>query len=255
MRLVLREERRELILKYIHDNRVAASEELSHYFKVTNETIRQDLNALSEAGHIIRTFGGAMLREDYEPSLEQRAIINYEEKHKIARAALPFICRNDLIVMDAGSTVVELSRMIEKNSDIVVVTNSLEVLNRLAKVSGVTVIGTGGTLRSHSMSFQGRNAENALRSYNLKKAFITAEAIGLDEGIMDTNEPEASVKKCMIETAHEVTLLVDHSKFACMGHITVCPLEKIHRVITDAKTDKGIIQKLRQKGLEVIITE
>jgi len=252
---VLRDERRELILKYIHDNRVASSEELSQHFNVTNETIRQDLNYLNEKGHIIRTFGGAMLKDDYDPSLEQRTIINFEEKQKIAKKALEFIDRKDLIVMDAGSSVIEFARRIEEDSEVVIVTNSLEILNRLSKVKGITVIGAGGKLRTRSMSFQGTNAENTIASYNLQKAFISAEAIGLNEGIMDTNEAEASVKRCMIDVAREVTLLVDHSKFAKMAHITVCKLDKVHRIITDDKTDKEIIKKLKEKGIEVIVVD
>lgn len=250
---MLRDERRNLILKYIQENRIASSEELSQHFNVTNETIRQDLNYLNDKGYIIRTFGGAMLKDDYDRSLEQRTIINLEEKQKIAKKALEFINNKDLIVMDAGSTVIEVARRIEENSEVVIVTNSLEILNRLSKVKGITVIGVGGKLRSRSMSFQGKNAEDAIFSYNLQKAFVSAEAVGVKEGIMDTNESEANVKRCMIEVAREVTLLVDHTKFTKMAHITVCKLDKVHRVITDDKTDKEIIKKLKEKGIEVII--
>ena len=252
---MLREERRALILKYINDNRVATSEELSDYFKVTGETIRQDLNYLSEKNRILRTFGGAMIKDDYDPSLEQRTVINLEDKQKIARKALTFINDGDLIVMDAGSTLVEVARRIKENSDVVIITNSLEILNQLSKINGITAISTGGKLRNKSKSFQGKNAENAITSYNIQKAFISAEAVGLTEGIMDTNEAEASVKRSMIETAKEITILADHSKFLKMAHITVCPLDKIHRVITDAKTDINIINELKNQGIEVIIAD
>ena len=252
---MLREERRGLVLKYIQENHSATSEELSEHFCVTNETIRQDLNYLNDKKHIIRTFGGAILRDEYDPPLEQRTIINYEDKQKIAKEALKYINEKDLIVMDAGSTLIEVARRIEKNSETVIITNSLEILNRLCKVPGITVIGAGGKLRSRSMSFQGRNAEKTISSYNLQKAFISAEAVGLNEGIMDTNEAEASVKRCMIDVAREVTLLADHSKFDNMSHITVCPLDNIDRLITDSKTDIKIIEGLREKGIEVIVVE
>jgi DeoR family transcriptional regulator, glucitol operon repressor len=250
---LLRDERRGLVYKYIQDNHSATSEELSEHFNVTNETIRQDLNYLNEKKYVIRTFGGAILRDEYDPPLEQRTVINYEYKQKIAKEALKYINPKDLVVMDAGSTLIEVARSIEKNSEVVIVTNSLEILNQISKIQGITVIGAGGKLRSRSMSFQGGNAEKTIASYNLQKAFISAEAVGLNEGIMDTNEAEASVKRCMIDTAREVTLLADHSKFDNMAHITVCSLENIDRLITDAKTDTNIVEGLRQKGIEVIV--
>lgn len=250
-----RDERRELIVQYIQQKGTASSEELSEHFKVTGETIRQDLNHLSEKNLIIRTFGGAMSRDDYDRSLEQRTIINLAEKQKIAEKALEFVQDGDLIVMDAGSTLVEVARRIKENTEVVVVTNSLEILNQLVKKRGITVIGTGGKLRSKSMSFQGRHAENAINSYNLQNAFISAEAVGLLEGIMDTNEAEASVKRSMIDAARKVTLLADHSKFNKMAHITVCSLDKIDRVITDAKTAPDILEKMQQMGIEVIIAD
>lgn len=252
---MLREERRSQILKYIRDKRSVTSDELIKFFKVTGETIRQDINYLSDQQQIIRTFGGAMVREDSDKSLEQRAGINFELKMKIANEALKFIRPSDLIVMDAGSTLVEMARRIQTDSEVVVITNSLEIINQLSKVSGITVIGTGGKLRSKSMSFQGSNAENTLRSYNLNKAFISAEAVGLAEGIMDTNEAEASVKRCMIEASKEVTLLADHTKFSKMAHITVCSLDRVHRIITDDMTDQDIVDALRDKGIEVIVAE
>jgi DeoR/GlpR family transcriptional regulator of sugar metabolism len=252
---MLRDERRELVYKYIQANHSATSEELSEQFHVTNETIRQDLNYLNDKKYVIRTFGGAILRDEYDPPLEQRTITNFEDKQKIANEALKYINPKDLIVMDAGSTLIEVAKRIEKNSEVVIVTNSLEILNRLSKVQGINVIGAGGKLRTRSMSFQGKNAERTISSYNLQKAFISAEAVGLDEGIMDTNEAEASVKRCIIEVAREVTLLADHSKFENMAHITVCPLENIDRIITDAKTDTRIIEELRNRGIEVIVVE
>ncbi len=252
---MLREERRALILKYITQKKVASSEELSEQFAVTSETIRQDLSYLSNKNLIIRTFGGAMMKEDNDSSLEQRTVINLEEKQKIANRALEYIEHGDLIVMDAGSTLVEVAKRIEDNTEVVIVTNSLEILNQLSQKNGITVIGTGGKLRSKSKSFQGRNAINAIGSYNLQKAFISAEAVGLDVGIMDTNEAEASVKRSMIEAAKSVTVLADHSKFKKMAHITVCPLDKIDRVITDEKTEQGIIEELQRHGIEVIVAK
>jgi len=252
---MLPEARREQILEYIKSKKNATSEELSKRFGVTEETIRKDLNFLSEKGQVIRTFGGAMIKEDYDPSLAQRTISNIEEKRKIARTASAFINDRDSIVMDAGSTTIELAKYIREDSEVVVVTNSLEIMNILSKYQGVTVISSGGRLRSKSMSFQGQLAEYSIGNYNIQKAFISAKGIGFEEGIMDTNEVEASVKRKMIETAKEIILLADYSKFEKIAHVTVCPLDKVSTIITDSKAAPERIKKFRDRGIKVIVAE
>lgn len=248
-----RHSRREEILEYLKNNKTVSCDELCGRFDVTRETIRQDLNSLSEQGLVVRTFGGAMIAGEPFPSLEQRVALNMEEKHRIAKAALQYIRPNDLMVMDAGSTIVELAKIMGEGMNLVVLTNSLEILRILAQKSGVHAIGTGGSVFSHSMSFQGRNAENMISSYNLRKAFISAEALSFKEGIMDTNEGEACIKRAMIEAAGEVTLLIDHTKFTKMGHITVCPVTRINRIITGSGVDPETIEMFLGKGIEFVV--
>lgn len=250
---MLPEARREHILTYIKNIKNVTSEELSKKFNVTEETIRKDLNFLSEKGLVIRTFGGAMIKDDYDPSLAQRTVSNLEEKKAIAKTASFLIKDRECIVLDAGSTTIELARYIRESSEVFVLTNSLEVINILSKVQGVNVISTGGTLRNKSMSFQGKLTEHSIGSYNIQKAFISAKGLGIEEGVMDTNELEASVKRKMIETAKEVILLADYSKFSKIAHVTVCPIEKITRIITDNKADPEILKKYRSMGIEVIV--
>jgi DeoR/GlpR family transcriptional regulator of sugar metabolism len=93
----------------------------------------------------------------------------------------------------------------------VVVTNSLEIINIVSKIQGITVISTGGTLRTKSMSFQGQLTEYTIQKYNIHKAFISAKGVSLEEGVMDSNEFEAEIKRKMIDAAKEVILLADHT--------------------------------------------
>jgi|AGTN01.1.fsa_nt_gi Transcriptional regulators of sugar metabolism len=247
--------RREQILDYVKNRKNATSEELSKRFNVTEETIRKDLNYLSEKGTIIRTFGGAMVKDEYDPSLEQRTISNYEEKRLIAEAASLLIKERDTIILDAGSTTIELAKYIKEDSEVVVVTNSLEIINILSRIQGISVISTGGQLRPKSMSFQGQLAESSIGNYNIQKAFISAKAVGVNEGIMDTNEVEANVKRKMLERAKDITLLADYSKFSKIAHVTVCSIDRINRIITDKGTSPDRIKQFTDKGIEVIVAE
>ena len=245
-------ERRRRLLEIIQLNRTVLNEDLQREFNVTKETIRKDLNELSENGYIVRTFGGAILRDDYDPSIEQRTISNLEEKRQIAFAAYKYIRANDVIALDSGSTTLELANLISGEDELVVLTNSLKVINSVAKKSAITSIGTGGILRTRSLSFQGAIAESTVRNYNISKTFISAKALDPDRGVMDSNEEEAAIKRAMVENAQETTLLADHTKFTRMAHVTVCPVSLINRIITSTLTDSGILDRFREAGIDVV---
>ena len=248
-----KEMRRKQILEIMEGTKVVTSVGLSEHFRVTEETIRKDLNYLSEKGLIMRTFGGAALKEKGEQSLEQRSVCNYIQKQKIAIEAAKLICPRDLIVMDAGSTTSVLAQQIKSDSEVIVLTNSLEIMNILSKLDGITLISTGGTLGKKSVSFRGSTAEKTIHSYNLEKAFISCAAVDLQRGVMDTSEEEARVKKSMLEEAKEIYLLADSSKFNGIAHVTLCDWKKITAVITDNEIEAETLEEFRQAGLDVIV--
>lgn len=249
-----KETRRDKIFELIKNAKNVSCDELSSCFGVTEETIRKDLQYLSDKGMIIRTFGGAAIKEyGNERPLDQRIIQNYSEKQRIAVEASKLILPGDLIVMDAGSTIMLLAQNMKRDSNIVVVTNSLETTNILAKTEGITVICTGGMLRTKSMSFQGSHAENAIRSYNVQKAFISCAAVDLRRGIMDTNEGEVRIKICMIEEADKVYLLADSSKINGIAHVTTCDLSKITAIITDSGVEDETVREYEESGVKIII--
>ena len=246
-------ERRQRLLELIQQNRSITNEELQLEFNVTKETIRKDLNALSEKGHIIRTFGGAIIRDEYDPSFEQRMTSNLEEKRQIAKEALKHIKAHDIIALDSSSTTFELANLLTDEKELVVLTNSLKVLNVLARLNTVTAISTGGILRKRSLSFQGETVGNAINTYNISKAFISAKALDSENGIMDSNEEEATVKRHMLDKAQDVTLLVDHAKLTHMAHVTVCPAGRVDRIITSTLADAQTVERFRQAKIDVIV--
>lgn len=244
------------IVKYIKAKKTATSTELSEYFSVTEETIRKDLQELSERGDLIRTFGGAAIREySVERPLDQRIIQNYTEKQKIACAAAKLITADNLIVMDAGSTISVLAKEIPSNLNVVVLTNSLENTNSLAQNPGVTVYCTGGKLHKKSLSFQGILTENAVRTYNAEKAFISCAALDRRLGVMDTNEEEARIKRKMMEISREVYLLTDSSKIGNIAHITTCPISALTAIVTDNGVTPQTVREFEDAGVRVIVAE
>ena len=94
------------------------------------------------------------------------------------------------------------------------VTNSKYCMDELTKKSGLTIVCTGGTLSRNSMSYIGKIAESTVKGYNFNKAFISAKAVSMKNGVMDANEQEGIVNKAAVESASEVVLVVDSTKFS-----------------------------------------
>ena len=228
--------------------------ELSKEFGVTEETIRKDLQELSEEGKLLRTFGGAAIREyGTERPLDQRIIQNLSEKQKIARAAVELLGEGNMIVMDAGSTTSVLAKSLPHDKRIIVLTNSLEITNILATQPGISVICTGGRLREKSMSLQGVLAESSIESFNAELAFISCAAVDVKLGVMDSNEGEARIKQKMIGMAREVYLLADSMKIGGIAHITTCPISKLTESSPTTASLQKNVQMLENSGIQVII--
>ncbi len=247
--------RRSEIVRLVKEKRNVSCAELSRFFTVTEETIRKDLQELSEKGELLRTFGGATVREyGSERSLDQRIIQNLAEKQRIAQAAVSMLKPGDLVMMDAGSTVTVMAKAIPDELDVTVLTNSLEICGILSDKEGPTVICTGGKLHKKSMSYQGILTEAAIDSFNAQRAFISCAAFDIDLGVMDSNEEAARSKQGMIRNAREVILLMDSSKIGCIAYITTCPISRITGIVTDSGIDSDVVHDLENAGIRVVIT-
>ena len=247
--------RREAILKIIQQKKSVSTEFLSTQFQVTEETIRKDLIDLHSKGFIIRTLGGAVIREDYDPPFYKRSAANLALKQAIVKRALTYISERDCIALDAGSTNVELAKLITAELKVVVLTNSLEIINILSGIDDIKVISTGGVLNPKFRSFGGRLVDICIDQYNIKKVFLSSNAVSLEEGVMDSNDANVLIKRKLVEAAKEKYLLADHTKFSRIAHETVCPIDKINRIITDSGTDREKLQEISKAGVDIDVVD
>lgn len=245
--------RREEILRIIREKKNASSTELSKQLNVTEETVRRDLALLSQKGLITRTHGGAIIKDELESSFDSRIQDNFLAKQRIGKFAATLVQEKEAIFLDPSSTTFIMARFLKENSDIIVLTNSKYCLDELTKKNGITAISTGGILRKKSMSFVGKIAENSLKESNIHKAFLSVQAISLKNGIMDSNEQEANVNKIAIESALEVIVLADSSKFGRVAFTNVCSIDKISTLVTDAGISNEDVNELKKLGINVYI--
>ncbi len=253
---MLAEERHQRILRRFRDAPAVRVATLARELSVTEETIRRDLERLSRDGKLIRVHGGAVPVDSdrRDPPAALRAIVNLEEKRRIARAALRYVQEGDVIALDASSTAEQLARQLP-DRPLTVVTNSLAVPAALADRTQIRTICTGGILDGPSLSFVGAVAEHVLNRFHLVKVFLSTRAVDVVRGLGVNNHEQAALKHRMIELAEQVYLLADASKFEQKAVEFFSPLSEVDLVISDAHLAPAKRRELQDAGVRVEIAE
>ena len=251
---MLAAERRNIILEKIHEDKKVIVSELSREFDVSEETIRRDLEKLSEEGIVTKTYGGAVLNEkssiDLPFNVRQKA--NPEGKRAIARLVSSQISDGDHIFLDASTTAVFIAKNIKDKKRLTVITNSIENLLELSDVDGWDIISTGGLLKAGSMSLLGKKASDGVNAYNADKLFLSCKGFDIKKGITDGNDETASLKQDMVKASEKVYLAVDSTKFDKVAFSQIGNLEDIDVVITDKRPKEEWLEAFKSAGVKCI---
>lgn len=248
---MLAAERRNLILERVHEDKKVIVNVLSKEFDVSEETIRRDLEKLEEDGHVIKSYGGAVINErsgiDLPFNIRWKA--NAAGKQRIAEIISREIEDGDHIMLDASTTAVFIAKNIKHKNRLTVITNSIEILLELSHVSGWDIIATGGLLKAGSMSLQGKKALDDLASYNVDKVFMSCKGIDSEKGITDGNDETAGVKQNMIKAAEKVYLAVDSTKFGKVALSKICELGDTDVIVTDERPERRFLDAFEKLGI------
>jgi DeoR/GlpR family transcriptional regulator of sugar metabolism len=229
-------------------------------------TIRRDLDVLAGRGKCQRIRGGAMALRRPEnrnyayPSYFSREQVQAGEKRALAQAAAALIRPGDTIALDSGTTMTMLAEAARNHEGITVISNSLQVLDRLRNAPGVVAISPGGILAVEDMglgevSFAGPMTVSALRAFRPRRAFISASGVELGIGIFNAGLFQAEIKRTLMEIAAEAILVVDSTKFGRANGVLVASLDRFSTVITDTGASEAVLSGLRRAGLEVVLVE
>ena len=249
----VKKRRQEQIFEYVSLENAVSVARLSEIFRVSQMTIRRDLDELEKQGLIVRVPGGAMSGRGgrAEPTYKVRVYLNAHEKKRIAEAAEVLVEDDDLIFLDLGSTCLELASCLGRRH-VTVVTNWLPNMIELARGGQCDIFNTGGRICNDELCSIGVTAFNAVSQFRFDKVFIGVGGID-SQGISDFRLESVAIKKQVIECAKETIVLADHSKFGRKAPIWIAPLSVAHKVIVcDCNHVKDQIQTLESMGIQVI---
>ena len=244
------QQRRRAIIERLNTQGEVVVDELASLFSTSEVTIRKDLTELENNGLLIRKFGGAvhLPKDSSELSSEKLST----RKIAIATAAAALIKDHNRIIIDSGITTSALLPLLKFKLGLVVMTNSLHVASQLLEQENEPkVLMTGGTWDAQSHSFQGRMAEQMLRSYNFDQAFIGAAGLDLTQGTTTFNEL-TQLSQVMAQVSREVIVMAESEKLQRKIPNLELPWQAISVLVTDEQLSADAKQQIEQQGVEVI---
>ena len=250
-----KEERWQAILGILAESgriRVAA---LAARLNVSEATVRRDLEAMQGLGMLQRTHGGAMLTKPtaFEISFDESQGWAQAEKCAIGRRAAQLVQEGETIIIESGSTTLELARNLGEIRKLTVLTNSLAICKELSANEGIEILVLGGSLRRQSASLVGSWVAETLRNVRVDKAFLGANGLSASFGISAPNPYTAESRKAMIAAARTCIALADHNKLGVETLYRVAPLDVLDILVTDTQTVEEQLVAIREAGVEVLI--
>ena len=246
-------ERRNEILSKLREEKKVLVGDLSKYYKVTEETIRRDLDLLEQKGLAKKTYGGAVLVDDLKEDLPYnvRKQTNIKQKKIIAELVSDMIQDGEHIMLDASSTALYIAKSIRDKENITIITNSLEVMIELADKKGWRVLSTGGLMKEGALALIGPQTEKMIDNFHVDKAIISCKGIDKNKGITDSNEADVEIKKHMINAAKEVILVVDSAKFDKISFIKMENFSNIDYIATDTNPSEEWHDTFERNGVKL----
>jgi DeoR family myo-inositol catabolism operon transcriptional repressor len=238
---------------YIMTHKTVSLDKLCEVFNVSKNTIRRDLNELTQKRVIKKVYGGVSVNE--ESSLvpfDERNIKNINLKSTIGQLSSNFINDGDIIFLDSGTTTLAVVEHLRNKQNVTILTNNLEIILKSLNLPNLNIIALPGNLVRETNSFVGIDTLSILKKYNINKSFMASTGISIQSGITNSYPLESEVKRLAMEKGLQVFLLVDSSKFDSSSLITYGQLKDIDYLITDTSPSKKYIDFCEENSIDLI---
>jgi len=246
-------QRRRAILAELRQTQAVSAEDLAQRFGVSAETIRRDLRGLRDRGLLERVYGGALPVRSTEDTFAARSTLHRGRKLAIARLAATLIAPGDTIVIDVGTTALEVARALPESFRGRVLTNSVPVAMELAAWDEIELQLCGGQVRPGDAACHGARAESFFAEFYADKAFLGSGGVHARAGLTDYHPPEVVTRRTIIAQSADSYVLADSSKLGAIAVHRVCALSRVTAVLTDHQARPEITEALTEAGCTVLI--
>ena len=240
------------IMALVREAGRVAVDDLAERFTVTPQTIRRDLNELSDHRLLTRVHGGAMVASGTENlAYEARRLVAQPHKRLIGEAAARLIPPGSSLFINIGTTTEEVARALAGHDGLLVITNNLHVAAELYRHRAIEVVVAGGAVRRADGGIVGAAAVEAIRQFRVDTAVIGTSAIDADGSLLDFDVREVQVSRAIVENARRVVLVADGSKFARAAPVRIAHIAEVDVLVTD-RLPPGAAKLCCLHGVEVV---
>ncbi len=254
---MLPEERRTKILSILHQNKSATVTHLCQELKASEATIRRDLGILDDENKLERVRGGAIMRSntpvEKEETFGEKEGAYTREKQWIAQEAFKHLRDRDTIFLDAGTTTLELAKLIGRSRiHVFVATNAPHFSMYLSNNPNVEQFVVGGKIRNTTLSVVGAVAVDMVRRLHMNKVFIGVNAISPEYGLTTPDFEEAEIKRHILNQGRERFILADSTKFSKVALSEIAPLSYVDMIITSSIDDEAVRSACEKEGITLV---
>ncbi|MBA3029594.1 MAG: DeoR family transcriptional regulator [Desulfobacteraceae bacterium] len=249
-------QRHEGILQVVKEEGFVTIETLANRFDVTPQTIRRDINTLSEEGRLLRYHGGAAQASSTENvSYPERQVMCLKEKQQIARMLVEQIPDYASLFINIGTTTEAVARALCRHRGLKVITNNLNVANILKQAQGCEIIITGGLVRPRDGGVIGEATIDFIRQFKVDYGIIGISGIDMDGTLLDFDYREVRVARAIIDNSRNVFLAADHTKFGRSAMVRLANISEIEALFTDRKPPGPLAETLAGAETRLYVAE
>lgn len=247
--------RRQMVIDMVTHQGFCTITELAAAMKVSEMTVRRDLERLTAEEQVRKVHGGVtvLTQEVLNPSdFTARATEMSAAKQAVAKVALNFVVPGSTLCIDSGTTGLEVARMLPNSRGLTVVTHSIAVINALMSKPGTRVRALGGELHPETQDFAGEATIAAIAGQQFDVLFLAAGGVN-ERGVFCASDHEALVKRALIEAARRIVLVTDSAKFEGPAMVRVCELAAVDQAIVDDGISEAHASLLRKAGVPLTV--
>ena len=249
---MLKIERQSFILHQVNLHNKVLSADLSKQMNVSDDTIRRDIQQLSEEGKVIKFHGGALSPSFHNNHSSSNEVYAYTQKKIIAQKAISLIKNKMFVLTTGGTTIIEMARALPPDLHATFISGSIPALAEYIVHPNIEVIAIGDKISKDSKITVGSDAISRIKELKVDLCILGISAINLQTGLSDNDWEVVQIKKAMIEAAEKVVCLTISEKINSRQPFQVCDIKRIDTIITELSPDDELLKPYIKAGINVL---
>ncbi len=249
---MLKIERQSFILHQVNLHNKVLSTDLSRQIKVSDDTIRRDIQQLAEEGKVIKFHGGALSPSFHNTHTTSNDVYAFQQKKIIAQKAISLIKNGMFVLTTGGTTIIEMARALPLELHATFISGSIPALSEYILHPNIEVISIGDKISKDSKITVGSDAISKIKELKVDLCILGISAVNLVNGVSDNDWEVVQVKKAMVESASKLVCLTIAEKVNSQQPIQVCESGRIDTLVTELSPEDELLKPYARAGIKVI---